>query len=53
MTTATYNTRIYLSAVVVGDPQIAVCVNGHAVRDARYVIRLEVVKRAAIRCVIT
>lgn len=41
---------IYLSAIVIGDPEIAVGVDRHAVRDAWYVVRLKIVKRFAVRC---
>lgn len=40
----------YLAASVIGYPKIAVGIYGHAVRDTRYVVRLEIVKRSAISC---
>lgn len=41
---------IYLSTHVISNPEIAVGVYGHAVRNARYVVRLKIIKRASIHC---
>jgi len=39
-----------LSAIVIGNPEVTVGVDRHTVRDARYVVRLEIVERFAVRC---
>jgi len=41
---------MYLSAIVISNPEITVSVDRHTVWDTRYVVGLEIVERFAVRC---